>query len=149
LWSLSAMGHALARGAAGFSAARFALGLGESGNFPAAIKTVAEWFPVRERALATGIFNAGTNVGAIVTPLAVPFIALTWGWRAAFIATGALGFLWLIPWLAVYRPPEQHARVGEAELALIRGDGDGIGVPVRWAQLLTHRQTWAFAIGKF
>ena len=97
IWSLSAMAMALARTAGGFSIARFALGLGESGNFPASIKTVAEWFPSRERAFATGIFNAGSNVGAIITPIIVPWIALNWGWRAAFIATGALGFIWLIP----------------------------------------------------
>ena len=106
-WSVAAMSHALARTAAGFSAARFALGLGESGNFPAAIKTVAEWFPARERAFATGIFNAGTNVGAIVTPMVVPFIARTWGWRAAFIWTGLLSATWLGFWLSM--PPPRTA----------------------------------------
>jgi ACS family hexuronate transporter-like MFS transporter len=152
IWSVSAMAHALARGAASFSAARFALGVGESGNFPAAIKTVAEWFPTRERAFATGIFNAGSNVGAILTPIMVPWIALTWGWRAAFIATGALGFLWLIAWLIVYQPPEEHPRVGAAELAHIQSDPDEPREPafaVSWFQLLKYRQTWAFAIGKF
>src|SRR4051812_12563426 len=109
VWSIAAMSHALARGAAGFSAARFALGLGESGNFPASIKTVAEWFPRRERAFATGIFNAGSNVGALITPIVVPWITLRWGWRAAFIATGALGFIWLVAWLMIYRPPQEHA----------------------------------------
>jgi ACS family hexuronate transporter-like MFS transporter len=159
-WSLAAMAHALANTVAGFSAARFALGLGESANFPASIKTVAEWFPARERALATGIFNAGTNVGAIVTPLLVPWIALTWGWRAAFVVTGALGFLWLGAWLAYYRRPEEHPRVTAAELAYVRGDAPG-GVPndvsggapaaeprVRWLELLRHRQTWAVAAAK-
>ena len=149
IWSISAMAHALARGAAGFSAARFALGLGESGNFPASIKTVAEWFPARERALATGIFNAGSNVGAVVTPIVVPIIALHWGWRAAFIATGALGFLWLIAWLIVYRPPAEHPKCGAPELAHICSDPVEPTVRVRWLQLLRHRQTWAFAIGKF
>ena len=149
LWSVSAMAHALARGAASFSAARFALGVGESGNFPAAIKTVAEWFPTRERAFATGIFNAGSNVGAILTPIMVPWIALTWGWRAAFIATGALGFLWLIAWLIVYRPPEEHPKIGAAELAHIRSDPVEPTFAVSWMQLLKYRQTWAFAIGKF
>ena len=149
LWSVSAMAHALARGAASFSAARFALGVGESGNFPAAIKTVAEWFPTRERAFATGIFNAGSNVGAILTPIMVPWIALTWGWRAAFIATGALGFLWLAAWLIVYRPPEEHPKIGAAELAHIRSDPVEPTFPVSWMQLLKYRQTWAFAIGKF
>jgi ACS family hexuronate transporter-like MFS transporter len=149
IWSVSAMAHALARGAASFSAARFALGVGESGNFPAAIKTVAEWFPTRERAFATGIFNAGSNVGAILTPIMVPWIALTWGWRAAFIATGALGFLWLIAWLIVYQPPEKHPRVGAAELAHIQSDPSEPAFAVSWLQLLKYRQTWAFAIGKF
>jgi ACS family hexuronate transporter-like MFS transporter len=149
IWSVSAMAHALARGAASFSAARFALGVGESGNFPAAIKTVAEWFPTRERAFATGIFNAGSNVGAVVTPIMVPWIALTWGWRAAFIATGALGFLWLIAWLIVYQPPEEHPRVGAAELAHIQSDPSEPAFAVSWLQLLKYRQTWAFAIGKF
>jgi ACS family hexuronate transporter-like MFS transporter len=149
IWSVSAMAHALARGAASFSAARFALGVGESGNFPAAIKTVAEWFPTRERAFATGIFNAGSNVGAILTPIMVPWIALTWGWRAAFIATGALGFIWLIAWLIVYRPPEEHPRIGAAELAHIQSDPPEPAFAVSWLQLLKYRQTWAFAIGKF
>lgn len=149
IWSFSAMGHALARSVAGFSLARFALGLGESGNFPGAIKTVAEWFPARERALATGIFNAGSNIGAIVAPLVVPWIALTWGWREAFVVTGALGFVWLAFWLAIYRRPHEHPRVGEAELAHIRSDPESPAFSASWRSLLTHRQTWAFAIGKF
>lgn len=148
-WSLAAMGHALARTAAGFSIARFALGLGESGNFPASIKTVAEWFPARERAFATGIFNAGTNVGALVTPAVVPWIALNYGWRPAFIVTGALGFIWLAFWFAIYRPPEVHPRVSKAELAHIRGDAaPPPAQKVSWRVLLRQRQTWAFAIGK-
>jgi ACS family hexuronate transporter-like MFS transporter len=151
-WSVAAMAHALARTAGGFSVARFALGLGESANFPASIKTVAEWFPARERALATGIFNAGTNVGAIVTPLLVPWIALTWGWRAAFVVTGALGFLWLGAWLAYYRRPEEHPRVTAAELAYVRG-GAAAQAPnaerrVRWLDLVGRRQTWAVAAAK-
>ena len=149
VWSIAAMSHALASGVASFSAARFALGLGESGNFPGAIKTVAEWFPTKERSFATGIFNAGTNVGAIITPLVVPWIALTWGWRAAFIATGALGFIWLLFWLAVYRRPQEHPRVSPAELAHIQSDAPEPVKPIRWRGLLSHRQTWAFAIGKF
>jgi ACS family hexuronate transporter-like MFS transporter len=148
VWSISAMAHAIARGATGFSAARFALGIGESGNFPASIKTVAEWFPGRERAFATGIFNAGSNIGAIVTPLIVPWIALTYGWRAAFIVTGALGFLWLVAWLIVYRPPEEHPKCSQSELAYIRSDAAERARSVRWAELLRHRQTWAFALGK-
>lgn len=149
VWSLAAMSSALARTGAGFSAARFALGLGESGSFPASLKTVAEWFPARERAFATGIFNAGTNVGAIVTPLIVPWIALNWGWRAAFVATGGLGFLWLIAWLVIYRPPQEHPKCSEAELAYICSDPIEASQPVKWTELLRWRQTWAFAIGKF
>lgn len=147
-WSIAAMGHALARSAAGFSVARAALGLGESGNFPGAIKTVAEWFPKQERALATGIFNAGSNVGAILAPLMVPFIALTWGWRWAFIITGALGFLWLIAWLLIYRSPDEHPRVSKEELAWIRSDPVESEEPFPWISLLKHRQTWAFFLGK-
>src|SRR5688572_231877 len=148
-WSLAAMAHAFARSANGFALARAALGLGESGNFPAAIKTTAEWFPKRERALATGIFNAGSNVGAILTPIFVPAIALAWGWRAAFIATGALGFIWLIFWLWLYREPDMHPKVSPAELALIRSDPADPPLKFRWVSLLGHRQTWAFLIGKF
>ena len=148
IWSISAMSTALAKTTAGFSAARFALGFGESGNFPASIKTVAEWFPSKERALATGIFNAGSNVGAVITPILVPWITLTWGWRAAFITTGAIGFIWLAFWLAIYRPPQEHPKCGKAELAHICGDGDEAARPVKWMRLLRYRQTWAFAIGK-
>src|SRR5829696_2847139 len=136
IWSIAAMSSALAKTNAGFSAARFALGLGESGNFPAAIKTVSEWFPTRERAFATGIFNAGSNVGAIITPIIVPWIALNWGWEAAFIATGALGFVWLIFWLAVYRPPAEHPKVLPAELAHIQSDAIEPSFPIKWRQLL-------------
>jgi MFS transporter, ACS family, hexuronate transporter len=148
-WSIAAMGHAFARTAAGFSIARGALGLGESGNFPGAIKATAEWFPRKERAFATGIFNAGSNVGAIVAPLMVPFIALRWGWEWAFIATGALGFVWLLFWLPLYRSPEHHPRVSKAELAYIRSDPVEPTTAVPWLSLLRHRQTWAFFIGKF
>lgn len=147
-WSLAAMAHALARSASGFAMARFALGLGESANFPGSIKTVAEWFPARERAFATGIFNAGTNVGAIVAPLVVPWITLRWGWRAAFLATGALGFVWLVVWLAVYRPPEESARLSAGELAYIRRDGEQPTTPLPWISLLGRRQTWAVIVGK-
>ena len=149
VWSVAAMSHALASGVAGFSAARFALGLGESGNFPGSIKTVAEWFPTKERSFATGIFNAGTNIGAVVTPLAVPWIALNWGWRAAFIVTGALGFIWLAFWLAAYRSPHEHPRVSRAELAYIQSDPPAPPTSISWRKLLPHRQTWAMAVGKF
>jgi len=148
VWSLAAMAHALGRTAGGFSAARAALGLGEAANFPGAVKAVAEWFPRRERALATGIFNAGSNVGAILAPLLVPWIALAWGWRWAFVATGALGFVWLAAWLAFYREPERHPTLSAAELAYIRSDPVEPAGHVPWARLLGHRQTWAFVIGK-
>lgn len=174
LWSVAAVAHAFADGwpglrlptvnldastgltlvtlggaAAGFALARFALGLGEAGNFPASIKTVAEWFPRRERALATGIFNSGTNVGALVTPLVVPWITGHWGWRWAFVATGATGFLWVALWLAAYRSPEDHPRLGSAERDHIRSDPVEGETPIPWRRLLPHRQTWAFTLGKF
>lgn len=174
LWSLAAMAHGLAgfvttwrlpvlnldattgfmivtlTGAAvGLAVARFALGLGESGAFPASIKTVAEWFPKKERALATGIFNSGTNVGALVTPLVVPWIALHWGWQWAFILTGALGFAWVAWWVVAYREPDRHPWLKPAELAYIRSDPPDPMVKIPWRKLLPHRQTWAFAIGKF
>lgn len=148
-WSVAAMGHALASSVFGFIVARFSLGLSEAGNFPGAIKTVAEWFPKKERALATGIFNSGSNVGAILAPLLVPWIALNYGWRWAFIITGAIGFVWLIFWLALYRRPEEHPRLSQAELDYIRSDQAEPLTPIRWSRLLPHRQTWAFALGKF
>lgn len=148
-WSLAAMGHALASSAGAFSFWRFMLGVGESANFPASIKTVAEWFPKRERALATGIFNSGTNIGAIVAPIVVPLIAVRWGWQMAFIATGALGFLWVAFWLALYRQPEEHKRLSSKELAYIRSDTTEPAVQLRWAPLLRYPQTWAFSLGKF
>jgi len=148
-WSVAAMAHAFAGSVLGFGIARFGLGLGESGNFPAAIKTTAEWFPRRERALATGIFNSGTNVGAIVAPLVVPPITLLYGWRWAFILTGAIGFVWLAFWIAFYRRPEDHPSLSKAELAYIRSDPPENVRRIPWAELLRHRQTWAFAIGKF
>lgn len=151
-WSLAAMAHALARTPFGFGVARAALGIGEAGNFPAAIKTVAEWFPKKERAFATGIFNAGSNVGAIVAPLTVPLIAShpSLGWRWAFILTGAIGFIWLVFWLPMYRRPEQHARVSQAELDHIQSDPpDPPATKIPWVRLIPHRQTSAFAIGKY
>src|SRR5215510_703102 len=149
-WSLAAMGHALAHTPFGFGVARAALGVGEAGNFPAAIKTVAEWFPKKERAFATGIFNAGLNVGAIVAPLTVPWIAGHWGWRWAFLLTGAIGLAWLIFWLPLYRRPEQHPKVSKAELDYIHSDpADPPAKNVPWLSLIPHRQTSAFAIGKY
>lgn len=133
----------------GFMVVRFILGLGEAGNFPASIKTVAEWFPKKERALATGIFNSGTNVGALATPLVVPWIAYTYGWYEAFIITGVIGFIWLVFWLLIYRRPEEHKSLSAAELAYIQSDPVEPSVRIPWKQLFPHRQTWAFAIGKF
>src|SRR5215813_13843401 len=149
VWSIAAMGHAMARSVLGFGAARFALGLGESGSFPASIKAVAEWFPKKERALATGIFNSGTNIGAVVAPLVVPWITVTYGWQWAFIATGALGFIWIIAWLASYTSPQKHPRISEAELAHIQSDPRESEIRTGWQELIPHRQTWAFAAGKF
>jgi ACS family hexuronate transporter-like MFS transporter len=150
LWSLAAMAHAVTRSAAGFGAARFALGLGESANFPAAVKAIAEWFPKKERALATGVFNSGANIGAVVAPLAVPFLTVTYGWQSAFIVTGLLGFLWLVFWLRVYERPETHRKLTPAELGYIRSDPpDPPSGKIPWASLLRHRQTWAFVAGKF
>ncbi|HKV37580.1 MAG TPA: MFS transporter [Blastocatellia bacterium] len=149
IWSLAAMGHALVRSALGFGIARFALGLGEGGNFPASIKTVAEWFPKKERALAAGFFNAGSNVGSVIVPLTVPWIVFHYGWQGAFIATGVVGFLWLVLWLPLYRRPEEHPRLSKAELAYIKSDPPEGSTRVPWVTLLGHRQTWAFSIGKF
>ncbi len=148
VWSLSAMATSLARTVVQFSLARFSLGLGESGNFPASIKTVSEWFPAKERAFAIGLFNAGTNAGALITPIVVPWVALHFGWRASFIWTGLLSAIWLTFWLTIYRPPEQHPRLTPAELAYVRSDPVEVGASMRWIDLLKHRQTWAFALGK-
>lgn len=149
IWSLSAAAHALARTPLGFGAARFALGVGEAGNFPAAIKTVAEWFPKKERALATGIFNSGANVGATVGPLLVLWVASRYGWQSAFISTGLLSFIPIIFWVRSYRRPQEHPRLSAAELEYIQSDPVEPATQVPWARLLPHRQTWAFLIGKF
>jgi len=149
IWSLAAMSHAFAASVIGFASARFALGLGEAGNFPAAIKTVAEWFPRRERALAVGIFNSGSNIGAVVAPLLVPVVAALWGWQAAFLFTGLLSGLWLVVWLSWYRAPEQQPALGAAERALIHSDPPEPQVRIPWRQLLRHRQAWAFVAAKF
>jgi ACS family hexuronate transporter-like MFS transporter len=149
IWSAAAIGHSFVATVLGFGIARFVLGLGESGNFPSALKAVAEWFPRKERAFATGIFNAGANMGAILAPLTVPWITLRFGWRWAFIATGLLGVPWLIAWLAVYRAPKEHKKLSAAELAYIQSDPPEPAVRVPWSHLLPHRQTWAYALGKF
>ncbi|PQV62447.1 Sugar phosphate permease [Abditibacterium utsteinense] len=148
VWSVAAMGHAFASSAFSFGVARFALGLGEAANFPAAIKTVAEWFPRRERALCTGIFNSGSNIGAILAPLCVPALALAFGWQSAFVATGLIGMLWLFFWLPIYRAPEEHPKVSPSELAYIRSDPADPPEKMRWAELLKHRQTWAILAGR-
>jgi MFS transporter, ACS family, hexuronate transporter len=149
-WSISAMAHAGARTVLQFAVARFSLGVGEAGSFPASIKAVAEWFPKKERALATGIFNSGTNVGAIVTPLVVPWLTLRFGWQMAFIATGALGMLWIVAWLAVYRRPEESSLVSPRELALIQSDPEqATATAVPWRTMLRLRQAWAVGLGKF
>jgi len=150
VWSFAAMGHALARSVLGFGIARFSLGLAESGNFPAAIKATAEWFPKKERALATGLFNSGANIGAVIVPLIVPWIVLTWGWQEAFIFTGLLGFIWLVFWLLFYEIPERHKKISPAELAFIRSDPiEAASEKIPWFRLLKYRETWAFALGKF
>lgn len=156
LWSIAGICTALVRTVFGFQVVRGALGVTESGNFPAAIKTVAEWFPKKERALATGIFNSGANIGAIVTPLSVPFIVENWGWQWAFILTGLLGFIWFIFWVILYEIPKKQKRLSQTELEYIQSDKDEaqdidvIDQPkLSWWQLLSYKQTWAFAIGKF
>lgn len=164
LWSLASIGHAAVRSTLGFLIARFALGISEAGNFPSAIKTTAEWFPKKERAFATGIFNSGTNVGAILAPLTVPFIAAKWGWQWAFIITGSFGFLWLIFWFLMYEIPSKHKRLSKAEYDYIHSDRDEMEITspavditgniksakrVSWISLLKYNQTWTFILGKF
>ncbi len=155
VWSLAAIGHALAKSTFGFMMARAVLGVSEAGNFPAAIKTVAEWFPKKERALAAGIFNSGTNVGAILAPLSVPLIAVTLGWEWAFIITGAIGLIWLIFWWLLYESPQNHKKISRQELDYINSDepddttaSDQLA-KVKWVTLLGFKQTWAFALLKF
>jgi ACS family hexuronate transporter-like MFS transporter len=149
LWSVAAAAHAGASSVFHFVAARFALGLGEAGGFPGAIKAVSEWFPKRERAFATGLFNAGANVGALVTPILVPLLVLAWGWRAAFLITGASGLVLLAFWIIVYRLPREHKRIGAAELAYIESDPADPPGRVSWTVALKSRQAWAFIVGKF
>jgi len=148
-WSLASMAHAAGSSFSSFLIARSALGFGESGVFPASIKAVAEWFPAKERALATGIFNAGTNVGVILAGLTVPWITVHFGWRWGFVIIGSLGFAWLALWLVLYQKPEEHPRCSKAELHYIRGDTPQPVAKIKWSRLLPYRQTWAFAAGKF
>ena len=149
IWTAAHMLHGAVRSVVGFAAVRFLLGIGESGNFPAGLKAVTEWFPKKERAFATGIFNAGANVGAIITPLIVPALTLSYGWRAAFVITGAASLLWLVAWLAMYRRPRESKRLSDAELAYIESDPADPVAKVPWARLLGRRETWAFSVGKF
>jgi MFS transporter, ACS family, hexuronate transporter len=152
VWSAAAAAHALAGSAVQFGIARFGLGLGESANFPAAIKTVTSWFPVRERALATGLFNSGANVGAIIAPLAVPWLAAHYGWRSAFILTGSAGFIWIALWWIFYREPGQHPHLSAAERKII-DEGRDLAAPlvqrISYASLLRDRIAWAYLIAKF
>lgn len=148
LWSIAAMAHAAARSIVQFAVVRFVLGLGESGNFPASIKAVADWFPTRERALATGIFNSGANIGAILAPLLVPWLTYHYGWPVCFIATGSLGLLWLAAWLIWYRAPEQDSGPSSAKSAYMRGDREE-QQPLPLAHIVRYRQAWAIAIGRF
>ncbi len=151
IWTAAHMLHGAARSALQFSLARALLGIGESGNFPSGLKAVSEWFPAKERALATGIFNAGSNVGAIITPIVVPYIVVTLalGWRAAFVITGAFSLIWLVAWIWIYRRPREQAKLSPDELAYIESDPADVGESIPWLKLLRYRETWAFAIGKF
>ena len=149
IWSVSAMAHALVHSAFGFGIVRFALGFGESGNFPSAIKTVAEWFPRKERALATGIFNSGTNAGATIAPLVVPWMALHFGWRSAFLLTGVFSAIWIPFWLTIDRGPNEDTKLSSAELRYILSDPAEPTLHLSWSHLVTYRQTWALIAGKF
>jgi MFS transporter, ACS family, hexuronate transporter len=147
IWCAASAAHGLVTSVAGFTAARIALGLGEGGNFPTCIKSVAAWFPVRDRALATGIFNSGSNVGGLLAPLIAAFVTANWGWQTAFYVTGLVGFVWVAFWLVMYKAPEQHPRVSAAELAYIRSDPDVPMKHIPWAQLLRYPGTWTYIVG--
>ena len=147
IWCAASAAHGLVTSVAGFTLARIALGLGEGGNFPSCIKSVATWFPVRDRALATGVFNSGSNVGGLLAPLIAAFVTARWGWQTAFYVTGLIGFLWVAFWLAMYRPPEAHPKVSPEELAYIRSDGEVPVQPVPWRSLLGYAGTWTYLIG--
>lgn len=154
VWTLANIGHGLVHTVTQFATARFILGLGESGSFPASLKAVSEWFPQKERALATGLFNAGTAAGPILTPLIVPAITLAFGWRAAFISIGLVTSVWLIAWLIMYRRPHEHPKVNAAELAHIRSGeavaaDDAPAAKVPWSRILRRKEAWAYALAKF
>jgi ACS family hexuronate transporter-like MFS transporter len=149
IWTLAHIAHGGVHSVTQFAMVRFGLGIGEAGNFPAGIKAVTEWFPARERAFAVGLFNAGANIGAIITPLVVPWLVLAYGWRAAFVITGIATSVWLVAWLAMYRRPREHKRVTAAELAYIEQDPVDPVTPMPWRRLTIRRETWAYALGKF
>jgi len=149
IWTLAHIAHGGVHSVTQFALVRFGLGIGEAGNFPAGIKAVTEWFPARERAFAVGLFNAGANIGAIVTPLVVPWLVVAYGWRAAFVITGIATSVWLIAWLGLYRRPTEHKRVSAAELAWIRQDPVDPVTPLPWRSIAARRETWAYALGKF
>jgi len=148
-WSIAAIAHAFVSSARGFFAARLALGLGEGGNFPSAIKAAAQWFPKRERAFATSIFNAGTNAGAVVAPAIVPWIAFTFGWQYAFVSAGLLGFIWLIFWLRFFGPPSAISNLSPREYAHIHSDEKEDEQSVSWSKIISIRQTWSYVAAKF
>lgn len=157
LWSIASMLHAFATGTVSFMGYRALLGVTEAGNFPVAFKTIAEWFPRKERAFAGGIFNSGTNVGAILAPIIVPYVAINYSWRLAFIGIGAIGFIWLIFWLIMYEIPARHKKLSKAEFDYINADvtegdvvsGEEVKPSISWIKLLGYKQTWAFVTGKF
>jgi ACS family hexuronate transporter-like MFS transporter len=149
IWTIAHMAHGGVHSVTQFAMVRFGLGLGESGNFPAGVKAVTEWFPAKERAFAIGIFNAGANVGAIITPLVVPALTLAYGWRMAFVITGAASLIWLVAWLAIYRRPEESTKISAAELAYVQSDPVDPVEPIRWSVVVRRKETWAYAFGKF
>jgi ACS family hexuronate transporter-like MFS transporter len=148
-WSAASMMHAFAHGPRSFQLVRAFLGIAESPNFPAATKTISEWFPRKERAFAFGFVNAGTNMGALLAPLCVPWLATNYGWQWAFVGTGVIGLVWLFFWLPLYKSPANHCHVSPAELAHIQSDPPEHTVKVPWLTLFTYRGAWAFALGKF
>lgn len=149
IWQVAHIAHGGAYSVTQFAMARFGLGVGEAGNFPAGIKAVTEWFPAKERAFAIGVFNAGANVGAIITPLAVPLLTVAYGWRMAFVVTGVVSLVWLVAWLIFYRSPREHRKVSSGELAWIEQDPADPVQPLPWRRLIAKRETWAYALGKF
>ncbi|TZG27325.1 MFS transporter [Sphingomonas montanisoli] len=149
IWTVAHVAHGGVHSVLQFALVRSGLGVGESGNFPAGIKAVTEWFPQKERAFAIGLFNAGANIGAIITPLLVPWLTIAYGWRFAFVATGIFGVVWLIAWLVFYRRPNEHKKVTAGELAYIQQDPADPVVPIGWRTLIGVRETWAYALGKF